>query len=275
MTPACQSFPAETPAAGAGLQLPASPAQAPARSQALAERIERYWTRRSAGFGQVRRSEIAGDKWEAWRGEILPWLPKPREGRTLAVLDVGTGPGFFAVLLACETGCEATGIDLSEGMLREARALARETGCQARFLHMDAEALDFEDGTFDAVLVRNLTWTLQRPAQAYREWCRVLRPGGVLLNFDADYGAVDFTEMAKAEGAHAHAGIAQDLLQEGEDIRRLLPLSAEPRPQWDVQALARAGFASVALDQDLSSRVFRVRDDAYNPVPMFALRAVK
>ncbi|MCR5260012.1 MAG: class I SAM-dependent methyltransferase [Desulfovibrio sp.] len=275
MIPACQSFPAEAPAPGAGLQLPASPAQAPARSQALAERIERYWTRRSAGFGQVRRSEIAGDKWEAWRGEILPWLPKPREGRKLAVLDVGTGPGFFAVLLACETGCEATGIDLSEGMLREARALAREAGCQARFLHMDAEALDFEDGTFDAVLVRNLTWTLQRPAQAYREWCRVLRPGGVLLNFDADYGAVDFTEIAKAEGAHAHAGIAQDLLQEGEDIRRLLPLSAEPRPQWDVQALAGAGFASVALDQDLSSRVFRVRDDAYNPVPMFALRAVK
>ena len=104
---------------------------------------------------------------------------------------------------------------------------------------------------------------------------RVLRPGGVLLNFDADYGAVDFTEIARAEGAHAHAGIEQELLQEGEDIRRLLPLSAEPRPQWDVQALDRAGFASVALDQQISARVFRVRDASYNPVPMFALRAIK
>ena len=154
MIPACQPFSAEAPAT-----------QPPARSEALAERIERNWSRRSAGFGQVRRGEIAGDKWEAWRGEILPWLPKPLVGRRPRVLDVGTGPGFFAVLLACETGCEATGIDLSEGMLREARALSRETGCQARFLHMDAEALDFEDGTFDAVLVRNLTWTLQRPAR--------------------------------------------------------------------------------------------------------------
>ena len=52
---------------------------------------------------------------------------------------------------------------------------------------MDAQNLEFEDGVFDVVISRNLTWNLKDPERAYREWCRVLKPGGKLLNFDANW----------------------------------------------------------------------------------------
>ena len=103
----------------------------------------------------------------------------------------------------------------------------------------------------------------------------MLRRGGSLLNFDADYGAVDFTEQAGTAGQHAHAGIDPDLLREGEHIRQELPLSRECRPQWDKETLERIGFAACTCDRGLSGRVFAVRDGSFNPVPMFALRAVK
>ena len=40
---------------------------------------------------------------------------------------------------------------------------------------------------FDVVISRNLTWNLKDPKRAYEEWCRVLKPGGKLLNFDANW----------------------------------------------------------------------------------------
>lgn len=237
-------------------------------------RIRRYWTRRSDAFGQVRREELQSDKSSLWRAEILPWLPRREDGTALRILDLGTGAGFFAILLA-QAGCEVTGVDLSEGMLAQAAALADEAGCTVDWRCMSATELDFEDSSFDGVLARNLTWTLTDPEAAYAEWLRVLRPGGVLLNFDADYGAVDFTRLADEKGQHAHADVDSALLQEGEDIRRSLPLSRRERPQWDMEALARAGFVRCSCDTGLSGRIFVRRDATYNPVPMFALRAYR
>ena len=237
-------------------------------------RIRRYWTRRSDAFGQVRREELQSDKSSLWRAEILPWLPHREDGTALRILDLGTGAGFFAILLA-QAGCEVTGIDLSEGMLAQAAALADEAGCTVAWRCMSATELDFGEASFDGVLARNLTWTLTDPEAAYAEWLRVLRPGGVLLNFDADYGAVDFTRLADEKGQHAHADVDDALLQEGEDIRRALPLSRRERPRWDMEALARAGFVRCSCDTGLSGRIFVRRDATYNPVPMFALRAYR
>ena len=241
----------------------------------LLRRIHGYWSQRAEKFGRMRREELRGDKMRLWSKEIVPYLPVSRDGAPPRVLDVGTGTGFFAVLLVQVAGCKVTGIDLCPDMLREAKCLARECRCHAHFLQMDATVLDFADASFDCLVARNLTWTLLRPEKAYAEWLRVLRPGGVLLNFDADYGSVDFTAFSRARGRHAHADMDAALLQEGEEIRRCLPLSGEKRPEWDVGALRRAGFSSVVHDSALSERVYVVRDGLYNPVPRFALRAVK
>lgn len=241
----------------------------------LEERIRLYWTRRAEGFGDVRRKELSGEDVQRWSDEILPWLPVNRGNAPLRALDIGTGAGFFAILLARQ-GLRVTGIDISEGMLTQAARLVQEQGCTADFQQMDATELRFPDAVFDIIVSRNVLWTLTDPEAAYAEWRRVLRPGGVLLNFDADYGNVDFTELARLHGRHAHADMEAAMLEECERIRRALPLSSCPRPQWDVEALRRAGFSHADCDTALSRRIYPHEDTAaYNPVPMFALRAVR
>ena len=243
-----------------------TPDATPVPSSALTGRIEKYWSRRAESYGAIRRHELACDKKDLWLNEILPHLPA---GGPLRILDVGTGAGFFAIVLA-QLGHSVCGVDMSQAMLDEGTSLAQQGGCAVTFQCMDACCLDFESASFDALISRNLTWTLPDAAAAYHEWNRVLRPGGVLLNFDADYGSVSFLDLADQ-----HVGINDDMMLECESIRRQLPLSAQSRPEWDMYALRSAGFGACWCDTDLSARIYTHRDETYNPVPMFALRAVK
>lgn len=64
---------------------------------------------------------------------------------------------------------------------------------------MDAHSLDLPDGSFDAIVTRNLTWNLERSQDAYADWRRVLRPGGVMLNFDAGWYSYLFDDHKVAE----------------------------------------------------------------------------
>lgn len=83
--------------------------------------------------------------------------------------DVGTGTGYFAILLALH-GHRTTGIDFTRAMLQEAEETADSYAANASFLYMDAQALDFPDNSFDAIVTRNLTWTIPEPEKAYQEW---------------------------------------------------------------------------------------------------------
>ena len=99
------------------------------------------------------------------------------EGRLAGqrVLDVGCGTGRLAAALA---GRSATvwGVDPSEDMLRRARALGVR---DCRFERASAEALPFEDGAFDAVVLRLVVHLVDRP-RTFSEIARVLAPGGRL-----------------------------------------------------------------------------------------------
>ena len=160
----------------------------------------------------------------------------------------------------------------------EAEETAAREGVSARFLRMDAQATDFPDGHFDAVVTRNLTWTLPNPEKAYREWFRVLRPGGVLLNFDAAYAEnVRNRNQRKSwvteKDVYGHVGITPALSEENAEITLAMPASAHPRPAWDLELAAAAGFSSACADETAGARILGDRDLA--DAPLFLLSAIK
>jgi arsenite methyltransferase len=99
-----------------------------------------------------------------------------------AVLDVATGPGATALLLAREYELRVTGVDLSDANVALARGAADAVGLcdQATFELGDAERLPCPDASFDAVVVECALCTFPDKGAAAAEIARVLRPGGTL-----------------------------------------------------------------------------------------------
>lgn len=85
----------------------------------LIDKIEAYWTGRAEGYSEVNQGELATDQKQKWTENLKKHLPKG-EPQNIKILDVGTGPGFFAILLA-EEGYQVTAVDYTEEMLKEAR----------------------------------------------------------------------------------------------------------------------------------------------------------
>lgn len=96
------------------------------------------------------------------------------------VLDVGCGVGQTAAYLAGCIGCKVMGVDVLAQMVTRTRERVVQKGLQhlvdARIA--DAQALPFEDGTFDAVITESVMAFPPNKAQAMRELVRVCRPGG-------------------------------------------------------------------------------------------------
>jgi sarcosine/dimethylglycine N-methyltransferase len=103
------------------------------------------------------------------------------------VLDVGSGVGGPARLLAASHECRVTGIDLSESFVEAARYLTGRTGQSGAVSFQTASALDlpFGGGRFDAVLLQHVAMNIPDRAGLYREIRRVLKPGGRFAAFDA------------------------------------------------------------------------------------------
>lgn len=239
----------------------------------IGQRVKDYWTQRSHDFGTVRKNELENEMGQRWLHEIERFLP---EGRSLDILDVGTGTGFFAVLLA-QQGHRVEGIDLTPAMLEEARTLAKQRNLDITFREMDAQNLAYPDGTFDVVISRNLTWTLPDPERAYASWFRVLKPGGVLLNFDAEYAAhvrshsVQNRKVAP-DSPYGHVGMTDALQQENDAITLSMDIG-QARPEWDGEVLTRVGFQSCQTDTQVGKRLLGELD--LTTAPMFGIFASK
>lgn len=235
------------------------------------EQIVHYWEKRSESFLEQRRSELANPIAKRWMKEIEKQIPA---GRRLKILDVGCGAGFFSILLAKE-GHEVFGIDLTPEMIENAIQLAEEENADCCFQVMDAENPMFADETFDVVISRNLTWTLPNAEHAYGEWMRVLKTGGVLLNFDANYGKDDASDTKDLPEQHAHFKVGNEMLEECERIKAQLPISRKNRPAYDVAVLCENTRGEIHIDQELGKRIYLEKDEFYNPAPMFSICTVK
>ena len=249
----------------------------------LLQEIESYWTTRTEGYSEVNQKELAGMQKQAWLDVLTDHFPK-KEKKNLRILDIGTGPGFFPTILS-EAGYEIDAADYTPGMLEKARENVGKYADKVRFWREDAQNLDFENETFDVIISRNLTWNLEEPARAYAEWMRVLKPGGKLLNFDANwYGYLydDSKREAYEEDRKNVESAALDDHYTCTDIDRMeqialqMPLSAIHRPVWDAKVLRSIGFTEIAIDQEIWKTVWSEEEKLnYASTPMFMIEAVK
>lgn len=225
-----------------------------------------YWTQRVDDFSAQRCREFQSPKRRLWMEEFCRYIPM---NKSLRILDVGTGTGFFANMLALE-GHDAVGIDLTEHMIEEAKRKAAVYHVPSVFYVMDAEAPEFPEASFDVIISRNLTWALPNLDKAYAAWRRLLKAGGLLLNFDADY-CHEKTDTALPP-VHAHQCISPELMAEYETMKNRLR-RPERRPQWDEALLTAAGFRDIHIDYSVWKRIYHDADEFYNPTPIFCIAA--
>lgn len=233
----------------------------------IKQRMTDYWTERVPGFSELRMKEFSGVMRERWMTEFRKYISM---SKPLRVLDLGTGTGFFCFLLGAE-GHRVTGIDLTEEMIAEAKRTAKILGIPAEFRMMDAEKPDFAPGSFDVLVTRNLTWGLPHLETAYNNWHRLLKPEGILINFDADY-CREKNDAPLPEN-HAHKGIPDRMKQEYESFKEELKPVQQPRPQWDTELLKKAGFHDICVDEEVYKRIYVDFDEFYNPTPIFTITA--
>lgn len=233
------------------------------------EYITSYWSERAKSFRELREKELHSPKELLWRDELLSHLPN---GNSLSILDIGCGAGFFSILLS-QAGHTSTGIDLTPEMVSESQYLAEQVQSIATFQVMDAENLDFPEASFDVVVARNVTWNLPHPDQAYAEWLRVLKPGGILLNYDAEHAK---GHHHRPEMLHnAHANVPTELLDKCHTMYHMLEISRYDRPMWDHTALLNLGASSCEIDTTVGPRIYDTEDEFYIPLPMFLVKATK
>jgi SAM-dependent methyltransferase len=140
----------------------------PTRDAAIAA-VDEFW----AG-GDYDRLASYGSAAEASR--LVRWAGIEAGDR---VLDVGTGSGIAAIV-AARDGARVTGVDPTAALLAAARENAALAGVEVTWRDGLAEALPFEDGSFDVVVSQYAHMFSAQPEAAASEMLRVLRPGGRL-----------------------------------------------------------------------------------------------
>ena len=128
-------------------------------------------------------SSLNADK--GWRRKAVRQIVNTKQ--PICVLDVATGTADLAIAVArkAAAGSQVTGVDLSENMLEVGRLKA--VGLPVTLQQGDAEALAFDDSTFDRVSVAFGVRNFENLAQGLREMCRVLKPNGRLVILELSY----------------------------------------------------------------------------------------
>jgi ubiquinone/menaquinone biosynthesis C-methylase UbiE len=132
-----------------------------------------------------RQAEHYNAQWNNWNQENLKWmLQRGQNGGMGAVLDAATGAGFTAIAFAPQAE-SVTGIDVSEGMLAQARANSKAAGLSnITYQEAAVERMPFPDASFHLVTCRIAAHHFQSVPAFLRESYRVLQPGGRLLIAD-------------------------------------------------------------------------------------------
>jgi SAM-dependent methyltransferase len=136
---------------------------------------EHYDSKWGIGYDEVGQAQVAGKLHKALGPGGIP------AGGFERALEIGAGTGYFTLnLLRAGVIRSAVASDISPGMLQALSASAEELGLTVETVACEASSLPFEDGSFDLVFGHAVLHHLPDLAGAFREFWRVLRPGGVV-----------------------------------------------------------------------------------------------
>lgn len=179
---------------------------------------------RVAGFRPQRRRSL----------ELL----NARPGERILIDGCGTG----ADLAFLPAGVEVTATDLTPAMVQRTRHRAQILGRKVDARVMDAQALDFADGSFDAVVLHLILAVVPDPVAAIREAARVLRPGGRAVVFDKWVPDEADVSVARRAANLVSRVVATEITRKLGPLADAAGLQVEHR-----ENLGRGGFFSIAL----------------------------
>lgn len=183
---------------------------------------------------------------------IRPLLDAVGVGEGMRLLDLATGAGYAAAA-AARRGAEVIGVDFSAVQV----SMARERYPEVEFREGDAEALPFDDETFDALVMNFGMLHFPRPERAMAEANRVLRSGG----------RVAFTVWAKPEEARGFDIVLRAIEAHG-DLNVLIPPGPPffrfSEPDECRRVLTEAGFTAPDVVQVPQVWKFASTDMVFN-----------
>jgi ubiquinone/menaquinone biosynthesis C-methylase UbiE len=135
---------------------------------ALKTRLRATWI--AGDFGQIARF---------YTDEAEDFVNRLDLKSGMKVLDVACGTGNLA-LPAARAGADVTGVDIAPNLVEQAREKAQREGLKAQFDEGDAEALPYNDASFDVVATMFGAMFAPRPELVAAELKRVCRPGGFI-----------------------------------------------------------------------------------------------
>lgn len=210
----------------------------------------------------------------------------------MSALDVGCGPGALTSVLVDGLGVEkVAACDPSAAFIEESRARLPDVDIRLG----RAEAIPFETAAFDAVLAQLVLHFVSDPAQAAREFARVLRPGGVaaacmwegmqMLRYFWDAALSlnpQASDKAQTPGFGGEGEICELLSAAGfRDVREATLTVSSPYASFDelwagfLAGIGPAGAYLVGLsEQDRGELRSRLFENLGSPAAPFTLEAV-
>ncbi len=175
--------------------------------QSLKSKLRGMWI--AGDFGEIAKSIEQGAEEFVARFNLKPGM---------RVLDVACGTGNLAIP-AAKAGVDVTGIDIAPNLIEQAQARAAAIGVNAVFEVGDAEALPYDDNSFDIVMTMFGAMFAPRPDVTAAELIRVCKPGGLIAM--ANWTPEAFTgQMFKTNAKHVPPppGMPSPILWGKEDV---------------------------------------------------------
>ncbi|SDZ03303.1 class I SAM-dependent methyltransferase [Tindallia californiensis] len=227
----------------------------------MKDAIQQCWDKNAIEYDEGYDHGIKSNREkEAW----MKWLAQRIGDESKIILDIGTGTGNLALMLA-EMGHYVKGIDVSAAMLEIAIEKSVAYRDKITYEQQDVHDLALEvEARYDAVVGRNVLWTLTDPQQALQGWYRVIKPGGMFIMIDGNW----FTPTYCQKWGKRLGGILQSMgMAEKEnssyshEMINNLPLIEQDGVHHFIRIAEKVGFESVTqhplkpLDQIINKQM--------------------